>query len=101
MHPDRFEPRLSRGACRAYTTHPAGSPAPWESGGWVRGDLMTTTRSRAARRLTALLITLAAAWPVAAEEQVDLATIHRIKEEAFENSKVMDHLFYLTDVNGP
>jgi carboxypeptidase Q len=38
---------------------------------------------------------------VAAEESVDLYTIHRIKAEAFENSKVMDHLFYLSDVYGP
>src|SRR5215471_11722163 len=35
------------------------------------------------------------------EEPVDLSVIHRIKAEAFENSKVMDHLFYLTDVYGP
>ena len=35
-------------------------------------------------------------------EKVDLNTIHRIKEEALgRNSKVMDHMFYLTDVNGP
>src|SRR5260370_11999722 len=35
-------------------------------------------------------------------EKVDLSTIHRIKEEALgRNSKVMDHMFYLTDVNGP
>jgi carboxypeptidase Q len=34
-------------------------------------------------------------------EDVDLATIHRIKVEAFRDSKVMDHLFWLTDVNGP
>jgi carboxypeptidase Q len=36
-----------------------------------------------------------------AEEKVDLNTIYRIKEEAFQRSKVMDHLFYLTDVHGP
>ena len=36
-----------------------------------------------------------------AEEKVDLAAINKIKTEAFENSKVMDHMFYLTDVNGP
>ena len=36
-----------------------------------------------------------------AEEKVDLLVINRIKSEAFENSKVMDHMFYLTDVNGP
>src|ERR1700749_4369238 len=35
------------------------------------------------------------------EERVDLAAIQRIKAEAFEDSKVMEHLFYLTDVNGP
>ena len=35
------------------------------------------------------------------EENVDLATIHRIKNEAFVGSQVMDHLFCLTDVNGP
>ena len=38
---------------------------------------------------------------MAAEESVDLATVHRIKEEAFTDSKVMESLFYLTDVNGP
>jgi len=36
-----------------------------------------------------------------AEEKVDLAIVNRIKSEAFENSKVMDHLFFLTDVHGP
>src|SRR6266700_7269072 len=35
------------------------------------------------------------------EEAVDLSVVHRIKAEAFENSKVMDHEFYLTDVYGP
>jgi carboxypeptidase Q len=35
------------------------------------------------------------------QESVDLSVIHRIKAEAFENSKVMDHVFYLTDVHGP
>ena len=35
------------------------------------------------------------------EEPVDFSVIHRIKAEAFENSKVMDHVFYLTDVHGP
>jgi hypothetical protein len=42
---------------------------------------------------------LAVAQPL---EKVDLNSIHRIKEEAFgRGSKVMDHMFYLTDVNGP
>jgi len=35
------------------------------------------------------------------QETVDLSVIHRIKAEAFENSQVMDHIFYLTDVHGP
>src|SRR5215468_1793636 len=36
-----------------------------------------------------------------AEEQLDLMTVHKIKAEAFQNGKVMDHLFWLTDANGP
>jgi hypothetical protein len=36
-----------------------------------------------------------------AEDKADLAAIQRIKKEAFENSKVMDHLFWLSDVYGP
>ena len=46
-----------------------------------------------------LAVTILAALQAA--EPVDLAVIHRIKAEAFDNSKVMDHIFYLTDVNGP
>ena len=34
-------------------------------------------------------------------DEVDLSMVHRIKQEAFQNGKVMDHMFYLTDVNGP
>lgn len=34
-------------------------------------------------------------------ENVDLSVVHRIKEEAFQNGKVMEHMFYLTDLNGP
>ncbi len=36
-----------------------------------------------------------------ADENPDLAVVHQIKQEAFQNSKVMDNMFYLTDVNGP
>jgi hypothetical protein len=36
-----------------------------------------------------------------AGDSPNLEVVHRIKVEAFENSHVMDHLFYLTDVNGP
>ena len=49
--------------------------------------------------ILAALLSLAPA--LRAQERVDLETVHRIKREAFQNSKVMDHLFYLTDVNGP
>jgi carboxypeptidase Q len=38
---------------------------------------------------------------IRAEEKVDLAVVQRIKQEAFQNSKVMDHLFWLSDVYGP
>ena len=37
----------------------------------------------------------------AAAETVDLEAVHRIRAEAFENSQVADHVFQLTDVNGP
>jgi hypothetical protein len=48
-----------------------------------------------------LLILTASCLRVPGEERVDLQVVHRIKTEAFNNSKVMDHLFYLTDANGP
>ncbi|MCU1278688.1 MAG: peptidase, partial [bacterium] len=35
------------------------------------------------------------------KESIDLKVVHRIKAEAFESGKVMDHLFWLTDANGP
>jgi len=38
---------------------------------------------------------------VLAEEKVDLSVINRIRSEAFSDSKVMDTMFYLTDVHGP
>ncbi len=37
----------------------------------------------------------------AVAEDVDLLVINRIKAEAFHNSKVMDYVFMLTDLNGP
>src|SRR5712691_6070023 len=51
-------------------------------------------------KLLALLL-LTTATMALAEEKVDLAAINRIKTEAFQHSKVMDHAFYLTDVYGP
>jgi len=47
----------------------------------------------------ALLLTLALA--ASAQERVDLGVVHQIKTEAFQNSKVMDLMFQLTDVYGP
>jgi carboxypeptidase Q len=41
------------------------------------------------------------AFSAAAQDKLDLEVVHRIKQEAFVHSKVMDHLFFLTDVNGP
>jgi len=51
------------------------------------------------RRWLWVLALLAPVLP--AQEKVDLSAIHRIRTEAFEGSKVMDHMFYLTDVHGP
>jgi hypothetical protein len=58
---------------------------------------------RSVPRLILYLITVAGIplLLLAAAEKVDLSVINRIKSEAFDNSKVMDHLFYLTDVHGP
>ncbi|MCZ2146671.1 MAG: hypothetical protein LC126_02730 [Bryobacterales bacterium] len=50
-------------------------------------------------RLRLFMLASAAALWLPAEEQPDLAIVHRIRTEAFENSKVMDHMFHLTDVN--
>jgi hypothetical protein len=48
---------------------------------------------------TALALTLAAGHPGFAQD-VDLSVVHRIKEEAFTRSRVMDYVFELTDRNG-
>ena len=60
---------------------------------------MTTLR----RFVPALLFLLAA--PIssapAKTDGPDREVIHRIKQEAFKKSQVMDHLFYMTDVYGP
>src|SRR5438309_1088575 len=50
-----------------------------------------------------LFAATAAAVPflLIAEERVDLSIVNRIRNAAFAESKVMDHMFYLTDVNGP
>ncbi len=49
-------------------------------------------------RLTVVLLFAAATL---AQSGPDLGVIDRIKTEAFDHSKVMDHLYYLADVHGP
>jgi hypothetical protein len=49
----------------------------------------------------ALAASLAAPAIAAGDDKPDLAVVHRIKREALEHGQVMDHLFQLTDVNGP
>jgi len=51
------------------------------------------------RKLPVLLLISALCLP--AQDNVDLSVLTRIKHEAFQNSQVMDDLFYLTDVYGP
>jgi carboxypeptidase Q len=49
-------------------------------------------------RLLLLLSFSAACW---AQDHADLSVVHRIRDEAFNHSQVMETLFYLTDANGP
>ena len=44
---------------------------------------------------------LVAAAILSAEDKADLAVVHKIRAEALQNSKIMETLFYLADVNGP
>ena len=48
-----------------------------------------------------LLITLVLPTVVFSQEETELLAIERIKNEAFQNSQVMDHAFWLTDIYGP
>ena len=41
------------------------------------------------------------AIPALAQERVDLGIVDRIKTEAFAHSKVMDHLYQLSEIHGP
>jgi hypothetical protein len=51
--------------------------------------------------LTLLALLGGACLPLALADDADLSLVHEIKAEAFERSKVMEHLAYLTDVHGP
>ena len=39
--------------------------------------------------------------PGLTQERVDLGIVDRIKAEAFNNSKVMEHLYQITEAHGP
>ncbi|MBI4873243.1 MAG: M20/M25/M40 family metallo-hydrolase [Acidobacteria bacterium] len=53
------------------------------------------------KRLPFLFLCAALALPLFGGEKIDLEAVHRIRNEAFENSKVMDHAFYLSELYGP
>lgn len=49
---------------------------------------------------TAILLLLFSI-PAPAQERVDLGVVDRIKTEAFDHSRVMDHLYQITEAHGP
>src|SRR5688572_31402034 len=55
------------------------------------------------KRLSIALLLLVSVAGLAAQapEPVDTAAIAKIREQGLKQSKVMDHLFQLTDVHGP
>ena len=53
------------------------------------------------KRSVILTFVLAIASYSAAAEDVDLEVIHRIKDQAFNHSRVMDYMHILADENGP
>ena len=54
-----------------------------------------------ARTLTAITALTLAASPAATQEPVHWDVVDRIRDEGFENSRVMEYAGYLTDVIGP
>ena len=54
-----------------------------------------------ARLLIALSVFAAALVTPRAQDAIDLQLVDRIKAEAFDRSRVMEHLYQLTDVHGP
>lgn len=65
------------------------------------GFVSACKQSARSRLALTVLVLGSSCGVLIAEERVDLQVVHRIKAEAFNDSKVMDHLFYLTDANGP
>ncbi len=53
------------------------------------------------RRLIASALLVAGIAPGAIGESTDLEVVHKIRQEAFKRSQVMDHLFHLSEVYGP
>jgi carboxypeptidase Q len=56
---------------------------------------------QAAATVTALLLISSATAQEHAGDKVDLAVLAQIKQEAFQNSKVMENLYYMSEVYGP
>jgi carboxypeptidase Q len=67
--------------------------------GLIYAKVVSTQENKPLRRTFVALLTFSLV--LSAQEKVDLSVLNRIKAEAFQNSQVMDHLFYLTDVYGP
>ncbi len=61
-------------------------------------DLLSSLAMICLRAFVALLLSLTL---LSAQEMADLNAIHRIKAEGFQNSQIMETLFWLTDAKGP
>ncbi|AOM77649.1 M28 family metallopeptidase [Pedobacter steynii] len=53
------------------------------------------------KKFTITALALCISVSLSAQEQVDMATVQKIRQEGLENSKVMDIAFQITDVAGP
>jgi len=57
------------------------------------------------KNVLAFALALLAAIPLTAQEgtpeKIDLKVLHEIKDQAFQHSQVLEHLFYISDVYGP
>lgn len=67
----------------------------------VAGANVTLMKTPMTRTIRTYVLFLAAVSLAPAQEAVDLDAVYRIKREALQNSQVMDHAFWLTDVHGP
>jgi len=54
------------------------------------------------REVSGLLLLVAiSAQALFAQERIDISAVERIRREALQNSLVMEHAFFLSDVYGP